>query len=98
MKKHIKLFLRILCALLCLIVLLSTGSIIHSYNHNCIGEDCHICQAIAFCKDGLNLMTLFCFGNVLAVRFIQLLIIMKSLFGIANNKSNLVACKVKLTS
>lgn len=50
MKKQLKFLSAILCLVMCTVIVFSSCIVLHRAEHNCIGEDCRVCQAIAVQK------------------------------------------------
>lgn len=98
MKKHMKLLSALLCIFLCTSVLLSACLILHNTGHECIGENCQICQAIALQRELLKSILLCCLCGGIIIAASQLTVLVFLLVGEAKRNLNLVANKVKLTA
>lgn len=99
MKKHFKLLCALLCVLLCTSLLLSACLVMHSPEHDCLGDNCPVCQAIALQRELLKsifLCCLFC-TSAMCLKKLMTMVLMPAI-NAKRRKSNLVACKVKLTA
>lgn len=63
----------LLSVMLCLFMFISAVFVISESDHDCIGEECHICVEIEACVSAVKSlgMVLVCAAAVLTVRFIS---------------------------
>lgn len=102
MKKQMKMLCAFLCVLLCASLLLSACPIIHNTAHNiehdCIGDNCPICQSIFLQRELLRTIMLCCFSCGVAFVLSQLSAFVSLIAGVRKRDSSLVAHKVKLSA
>lgn len=99
MKKHLKLLCALLCVLLCTSLLLSACLVMHSPEHDCVGDNCPVCQAIALQRELLKSIFIccFCFGAAICLRQLIAMVLMPAIYA-KRRKSSLVDKKVKLSA
>lgn len=99
MKKHFKLLFAVICLLLCTSVLISTCLVmLHNSDHDCLGDNCPICQAISSQMELFRSVLICCVCGVTALLSLQPALFVSLIAGVRKRKSNLVACKVKLSA
>ncbi len=102
MKKQIKLLCALLCVLLCTSLLLSACLVMHNgtagLEHDCIGDNCPICQGIFLQRELLKSIMLCCFCGGIVFLLSQLSGFVSLVAGVRIRNSSLVARKVKLSA
>lgn len=96
MKKAVKIICIFICVIMCLGLVLSPVAVMGGHNHDCAGEDCHICQSIITLKQliGGGIIA-FCLAAVFS--FIYNKNVMTAFKGIAFCNMTPIGRKVKLT-